>query len=75
MKDNFKTVYFDNLFELYSLYTKVRDAVILVENFDRNRDMYIAPRVFDLFLKKRSGACPLISAQFDKIIKARLSNK
>ena len=43
MKDNFKTVYFDNLFELYSLYTKVRDAVILVENFDRNRDMYIAP--------------------------------
>lgn len=43
MKGNYKIVYFDNLYELYSLYTKVRDAVILVENFDRNRDMYIAP--------------------------------
>ena len=37
MKDDFKEVYFD------TLYTKVRDAVILVENFDRNRDMFIAP--------------------------------
>lgn len=43
MNDNYKIVYFDNLNEISSLYTKVRDAVILVENFDRNRDMYIAP--------------------------------
>lgn len=39
----YKSDCYDNLEELYDLYDKVRQAVILVENFDKERKMYIAP--------------------------------
>lgn len=39
----YKIDYFDNLNELFELYDNVRRAVILVENFDDERKMYIAP--------------------------------
>lgn len=40
---NYKQACYDGLAELYELYDKVRQAVILVENFDKERKMYIAP--------------------------------
>lgn len=40
---DFKSIYYNSLKELYDLYDKVRTAVILVENFDKERKMYIAP--------------------------------
>ncbi|MDE5999784.1 MAG: hypothetical protein K2H04_06930 [Bacteroidaceae bacterium] len=35
--------FYDSLRNLYDLYDKVRQAIILVENFDKDRNMYIAP--------------------------------
>lgn len=40
---DYKSACYDSLEELYALYDKVRYAVILVENFDKERKMYIAP--------------------------------
>lgn len=40
---DYKSNCYDSLEELYDLYDKVRYAVILVENFDKERKMYIAP--------------------------------
>lgn len=39
----YKLDYYDSLQGLYDLYDKVRQAIILVENFDKERKMYIAP--------------------------------
>ncbi len=36
-------LYFDYVSELYELYEKVKQAVILAENFNKERKMYIAP--------------------------------
>ena len=43
MNTDYKIDFYNSLKELYDLYDKVRRAVILVENFDRGRQMYIAP--------------------------------
>ncbi len=40
---DYKLTCYDSLAELYDLYDKVRQAIILVENFDQERKMYIAP--------------------------------
>lgn len=40
---DYKSNCYDSLEKLYELYDKVRQAVILVENFDKERKMYIAP--------------------------------
>ena len=40
---DYKLYFYDSLVELYELYDKVRQAIILVENFDKERNMYIAP--------------------------------
>lgn len=41
--EQYKRRCFDKLKELYELYNQVRQAIILVENFDEERKMYIAP--------------------------------
>lgn len=40
---DYKSNCYDSLEKLYELYAKVRQAIILVENFDKERKMYIAP--------------------------------
>lgn len=40
---DYRLIYYNSLEELYDLYDKVKAAVILVENFDKERKMYIAP--------------------------------
>ncbi|MDE7166832.1 MAG: hypothetical protein K2O17_07365 [Bacteroidaceae bacterium] len=42
-KNDYKLSFYDSLESLYDLYDKVRQAIILVENFDKGRNMYIAP--------------------------------
>lgn len=43
-KDNdYKSSFYESLEKLYDLYDKVRYAIILVENFGKERKMYIAP--------------------------------
>lgn len=41
--NEYKLSFYDSLRNLYDLYDKVRQAIILVENFDKDRNMYIAP--------------------------------
>lgn len=38
-----KLSFYDSLRNLYDLYDKVKHAIILVENFDKDRNMYVAP--------------------------------
>lgn len=40
---DYKVVCYDRLKELYTLYDKVRQSIILAENFDKERKMYVAP--------------------------------
>lgn len=40
---DYKSNCYEGLEELYDLYDKVRHAIILVENFDKERKMYVAP--------------------------------
>lgn len=40
---DYKSDCYDSLEKLYELYAKVRQAIILAENFDKERKMYIAP--------------------------------
>lgn len=39
----YKVACYDRLEELYTLYDKVRQSIILAENFDKERKMYVAP--------------------------------
>jgi len=38
-----REIYYDKLKELYPCYEKVKSAILLVENFDEEQEMYVAP--------------------------------